>query len=139
MRALGCGGEAGGRLGRVRALGGAGAGEEVADDLLNGDLADVEVTNGQVIEQGLAGGDDAVARNTEADKGRLEFDNLAPGLEKVQVGRRRGGVALDGQDLEVRVTFEHVGERSVKDDATVIDDDDAGAEFLDISHVVAGE
>ena len=51
--------------------------KNLADDVLDGDFLDVDIGDGQIVEQGFADGDDAVAFDLEGDGAGGLLDDFA--------------------------------------------------------------
>src|SRR5579859_398440 len=117
---------------------GASAREELADYVLNGHFLNVNVIDGQLIEQGLADGDHAVAFHLELDIAGVVFEHLAVAGQVFSGAPFRGG-ALNGNELEVSEAVNDLAEQTVEGDGAVVNDDDAPAKLLDVRHVMAGQ
>ena len=98
--------------------------ENLADDVLDGNLLNIDVAHGQFIEQRFADGDHAVTLDFEFDAGRgflNHFTIFGQSVSRTTVGT----VALDGHQFEIGKAVEHFAEAAIKKDRAVVDDDDA--------------
>lgn len=51
--------------------------KDATDDFLNGNLLNIEIADGHLIESGFAGGDDLAALDAQGNTGGIVFDHLA--------------------------------------------------------------
>src|SRR5207249_4111175 len=104
----------------------------------DGDFLDVDITDRQLVEQGLADGNHALALDLELDATWALLHDFAVFAELL--GRTIGYTfTLNGDKLGIGKSVHHFAQLAIEEDHAVIDDDHALAQFLDIVHVMAGE
>src|ERR1035437_7842777 len=104
--------------------------ENPADDLLDGDFLNIDVGHRQLVQQGFANGNHAVALDLELNAARVVRHDFAV-FTQMLTGTIGPTLTLNGDELGVGKAIHHVAEAAIKEDRAVIDDDDALAKLLD--------
>src|SRR5438477_7244455 len=110
-------------------------GKYLTDHLFDRHFLDIDVCHRQLIQQRLAGRNDAIPLYLQPDRGSALFDHFPVAIEL------RGGVIariLHGDYFKICETVEHITECSVEEDFAAMNDDHAPAELANIGHVMAG-
>src|SRR6476620_6951788 len=83
--------------------------KNAANNLLNRDFLDIDVADGQFVEQGFADGNDAVAFYFELYAAGIFFDDFAIFTE-ISGPAIGAPFAVDGNELEIRKPVQHLAQ-----------------------------
>src|SRR6266478_8559957 len=99
-------------------------GKNAPDDFFDGDLPDVNVADGQFVQQGFAGGNHPVALDFEPDAARGLLDDFAV-LAHALGGKLSGGLKTNSYQFGIREAVHDVAEPAIEENRAVVNDDDA--------------
>src|SRR5215472_13705105 len=107
-----------------------------SNHFLNRHLLNINVAHWQFIEQRLANGNDPVALYLQLYAAGVFLHDLAVTVELL-ARTVRSTFAVNGYELEIREAIQHFAQSAIEENGSLIDNDDAFAEFLNVGHVMA--
>src|ERR1035437_8118752 len=102
--------------------------KDPANDFLDGDFLNVNVGNGEFVQQGFADGNHAVTLDLELDAARALRHDFAV-FAQALAGRSGRAFTLDSDEFGIGKTVHDIAEAPIEEDRAMINDDDPFAQI----------